>query len=200
MSDDQLTPTRVPWYAWADEPMGMPRMTPRADRDAIPDPPEITPGPSALGPSDPASPVLQALKLVSSVYPSFFPPYDKATLPFVFPLVNVPINVAPATSVVLGLFSVPPGHKGRITNFGCTGSDLANLQWDFLLRGSPVPPITGLVLQYGTITAPFLIPGPGIVLTEGDTCELRVTNIGVGIIANVQARADGYLWNPGSGG
>lgn len=196
------TPTRIGPYPWAAYPVGNPELPPWTDPDAVPELAEIgAPSRSVPVPdSDPAAPILQALKLVSSVYPSFFPPYDKATLPFVFPLVNIPINVAPATAVVLGLFAVPQGHKGRITHFGCTGSDLANLQWDFLLRGSPIPPITGLVLQYGTITAPFAIPGPGIVLSEGDTCEIRVTNIGVGIIANVQGRADGYLWNPGSGG
>lgn len=194
------TPTRVPWYPWAGDPAGQPGLMPLTDPDTIPAPPELGPASSSvpLPESDPAAVVLQALKLLSAVYPSFFPPYDRATIPFVFPIVNVPINVAPATTVVLGILVVPPGHRGRITNFGVAGNDLANLRWDFLIRGTPVPPLTGLVLQYGTIAAPTLIPGPGIVLSESDVCEIQVTNIGVGIVANVQARADGYLWNPGA--
>lgn len=195
---DATTPVRIRPYPWAANPIGNPLLAPRPDRDQLPDPSDLAPS-SGAGPVAPDDPTLTALRLLPAVYPSFFPPYDKAVLPFVFPLTNIPINVAPATAVVLGTFSVPTGHRGRIVAFGCTGSDLSNLQWDFLLRGAPVPPITGLVLQYGLITAPYTIPGPGIILSEGDTCELRVTNIGVGIIANVQARADGYLWNPGSG-
>lgn len=191
---------RIPWYAWARMPPGQPPLMPSADSGTIAEPPELGSLTQTvpLPDSDPAAPALQALKLLSAVYPSFFPPYDRATIPFVFPIVDIPINVAPATSVILGILSVPPGHRGRVTNFGVAGSDLANLRWDFLIRGTPVPPITGLVLQYGTIPAPFLIPGPGIVLSESDECAIQVTNIGVGIIANVQARADGYLWNPGA--
>jgi hypothetical protein len=192
--------TRIPPYPWAVDPAGNPTLWPGADIDHLPEPADLGPVTTAvpLPSDDPAAPALQALKLLSSVYPSFFPPYDHATLPFVFPLSNIPINVAPATTVVLGTFTVPPGFRGRVTNFGVAGGDLANLRWDFLIRGAPVPPITGLILQYGTIPAPTLIPGPGIVLSESDTCELQVTNIGLGIIANVQARADGYLWNPGA--
>jgi hypothetical protein len=201
MSSQETWPTRIPPYSWGAQPTGQPLVTPRTDPNAIPDPSDVSQASATvpLPDTDPSAVVLRALKLLSTVYPSFFPPYDRSVLPFVFPITNVPINVAPATAVTLGIFRVPPGHKGRITAFGCTGSDLTNLQWDFLLNGTPTPPIAGLVLQYGTIPAPSIIPGPGIVLIESDTCELRVTNIGVGIIANVQARADGYLWNPGSG-
>lgn len=191
---------RIPWYPWAAEPAGQPELMPAVDPSAIPEPSDLGRATTSvpLSDTDPATPALQALKLLSAVYPSFFPPYDRAVIPFVFPIVNIPINVAPATSVILGILAVPPGHRGRVTNFGVAGNDLANLQWDFLIRGTPVPPITGLVLEYGTIPAPFLVPGPGIILSESDVCEIRVTNIGVGIIANVQARADGYLWNPGA--
>jgi hypothetical protein len=201
MAQDDQWPRRIPPYAWGVNPVGQPLLSPRADPDAMPQTADLSPSTSTvpLADSDPALAFLRALKLLTAVLPSIFPPYDRAVLPFVFPLVNVPINVAPATAVTLGIFRVPPGHRGRVTAFGCTGSDLANLQWDFLLNGTPTPPITGMVMQYGTIPAPVTIPGPGIVVIESDTCEIRVTNIGVGIIANVQARADGYLWNPGSG-
>lgn len=153
-------------------------------RQAAPLPPSATPG-SGIGRPQDVSPDL------TQRYPWIYPP----ALAFAFVLTNVPQVVNPGVSVnLVQLAEVPRGQAGVVRAFGNACSDFTNIQWTFLIRGRPVQPITGLVLNYGAINAPQALPGPGVLLGPGDDLVVQATNVGVGIIAGVQARVDGYLW------
>lgn len=153
------------------------------------------PGAAALEPDlqDLARAFAAALSALPRLLPWIWPP--ESVIPFCQPQVNTPINVAAAATVTLVSYQIHAGRAGRITHFGVAGSDFANLRWTLFLRGNPVPPVAGLVLQYGSIAAPTLISGGGIAIGPQDDIQVQVVNIGAGIISGVQARIDGYLWD-----
>jgi len=158
--------------------------------------------PQDLGPAGPPDGTLSPAQAVAAElssmpltvrYPWIYPPAAPASFPFV--IANIPQNLNPAQTVNLIQFAeVPRGMAGVIQLFGNAAGDFTAIAWTFLVRGRPTPPITSLILNYGAINNPVRLPGSGIILGPGDDFILQASNIGAGIVANVQARVDGYLW------
>jgi hypothetical protein len=125
------------------------------------------------------------------LYPWIYPP--KSAFPI--SLHANPQNVNPGQTLNLIQFApVPRGQAVAFKAFGCNSSDFVNLTWTLLRSGTPAAPFTAITFQFGTVSAPTEISGAGVLLASGEDLIVQVTNIGGGIIANVEARLDGYAW------
>lgn len=142
----------------------------------------------------------QSLRLtgLAEDYPWLFEPQDAR----VYAAQSAATSVAPAATVTLLNFTnlmggqqiLPDRMAGKITHFACDGTDLTNLVWTILIKGSGAAPINGIQWQWAPLTAPVAIPRPGIRLGPNDDIIVQARNAGGAIITGVSARIHVVLW------
>ena len=136
---------------------------------------------------------------LTRLYPHLFPPIDALLIIYtttfrdVLTLDNYQEDIVLGPNYMGGVARVPQGYQGVLTHAGTWTTDwgAGNTSiFSVLVNGTPV---FQCATAYGSIDRPLRLPGPGLVLTQGDLVRIRLQNDGT-LTRTMQIRLLGYLY------